>query len=176
MDITLGLKAIPKLIRKVFAGQAVRNDIIANANQLATSILTASAFTANRLNSALLASGKARIKIISQLTKDEIESFSRMNGHCALIYGASNALSRWTTNEAMNINVTGRSDAVQVLKILEGAENGMQVLFNELLTLPPKLQKASNMEVEKWIRDAIVRTSKLTQAANECVVALAQII
>ena len=91
MDFLSGLKTIPKLIKQVFVGQAVRNDIIGNANKLATAILTATGFTAGRLNAALLASPAERIQILSKLTNDEIRSFERMNKQCALIYGSANA-------------------------------------------------------------------------------------
>ena len=176
MDLLTGLKTIPKLIKQVFAGQAVRNDIIGNANQLATAILTASGFTASRLNAALIANENDRLQILSQLTANEIESFSRMNGHCALIYSSSNALSRWWTQEAANVNMSGRTEAQEVFRILENAEQGMQILFNELLSAPTSLTNLSDAEMKKWIQDAIGKTTELTTVANECVRDLSRLI
>ena len=133
MDLSKGLRIIPKLIAKVFADQAVRNDILQRANELATSVLTAAGLAAARLNSAFfLSRKKARIQAISKLTNGEIESFSRMNGHCALIYQSSNALSRWTSAEAVNVNMAGKAGALAVFKKLEDAERGMQLFFNNL--------------------------------------------
>jgi hypothetical protein len=169
MDLLAGLKAIRELIAGAFAGQAVRNDIIGNANQLATAILTAAGFACGRLNAALLASPTDRRRIVSKLTGDEIRAFANMNQQCTLILGSSNALSRWTSLEAANVNIAGRNEALQVLTLLQNAECGMQEFFNQLLTAPSETVALSDAEMERWLRDAIAKTCSLTEAANKCV-------
>lgn len=176
MDFLSGLKTIPKLIMHVFAGQAVRNDIIGNANTMATAILTATGFAAGRLNAALLAPPAERAEILSKMTTGEIRSFASMNKQCELIYGSANALSRWTTEEATNVNISGRQDALQVLKTLENAEAGMQEFFNELLKAPSKFKELSDQQVERWLRKAIRKNCKVTEAANKCVRDLSKLI
>ena len=177
MDFLSGLKTIPKIIKQVFAGQKVRNDIIGNANKLATAIMTATGFTASRLNEALLATPAERVQILSKLTQNEIRSFERMNKQCALIYGSANALSRWcTTKEAVNVNISGRGDALQVLETLEEAEKGMQKFFNQLLSAPSEFKNLSDRQIERWLHRAIQKTCRATTAANKCVSDLSKLI
>lgn len=163
---TKGIKALDR-------GQQIRSELIGHVNSLSSAIQLTGVFALKRLNDAVHAADRTKkLEILNLISATEIEEFNRMNGLCAVIHQAINAL-RHPSETHLNINWGQHADARKVLDTLSDAERGMQRLFTELLSISATQETD---DIDNILRDRIQKLTKLNQQMADVTLALSKII
>lgn len=133
-------------------GQAVRDRLIEDANNLATAMMFCAGHSVTRLNEAIRETRKPeKISLLNGLTSQEIEGYARMLGQCAPIRTAANSLSgHWMTPQIMNVNIEGKAEALRILEMLETGENGLGDVFSEMLQKPASFDGQTVDQIDAW--------------------------
>jgi len=169
------LKFLGFLRGAAVSGQEVRRDLITAANDLASAVLMNAAHASLRLTQALQAADLSdKLQTVQRLSQDELASFGHLNGLCARIYAAGNALHHGLTAERWNINLGSLDDAKAAFETLNAAEWGLQALFREQLDFG--LNDYAPEHVDGWIRVKLVWLAQVCAEASAAVTQLAAVI
>jgi hypothetical protein len=169
------LKFLGFLCGAATSGQEIRRDLIAAANDLASAVLMNAAQASLRLTQALHAPDPGiKLQTIQSLSQNELAAFGHLNGLCARIYAAGNALNHGLTAERWNVNLGALDDAKEAFQTLNAAEWGLQALFAQQLELVAGTDDTAH--VDDWIRAKLAWLAQVCTEASAAVVQLSAVI
>ena len=166
MDAVKILSYLGKALQK--KGE-VREEIIAEVNNLSSAILQACLYTSMRFNQALFAKDLSKkIEILLSMQNGEIEAHARMNNMCGPIMHAAMELHNFFSDENLNTPINKRRELQELFDALVAGERGMQGFMEEYIDMAHLTSLDNPKAVDEALKTGIEKLKELVKSAQEC--------
>jgi len=147
----------------------VREEIIAEVNNLSAAILQACIYTSMRFNQALLKKNLIeKREILVSITNGEIEAHARMNQMCGPIMHAAIELRNFFSDENLNTPVNKKNDLLKLFEALVAGERGMQGFMEEYIDIVQLLTIDDPVVIDDHLKKGIEKLKDLMKSAQTC--------
>ncbi|RJX35553.1 MAG: hypothetical protein C4531_01660 [Desulfurivibrio sp.] len=147
----------------------VREEIIAEVNNLSAALLQACIYTSMRFNQALLKKDLAeKREILVSMTNGEIEAHARMNQMCAPIMHAAIELRNFFSDENLHTPINKKNDLLLLFESLVAGERGMQGFMEEYINIAELLQIDDPAAIDDHLKAGIGKLKGLMKSAQQC--------